>query len=88
MTPKTQSQGVPCEWVHYHARIRGAYVLFWVSGFCSTTVFLVQFNRPFAVTVLPFGTGICMTGPLLSKKITYKTFFSSPEPKAPRELIV
>jgi hypothetical protein len=28
------------------------------------------------VTVLPLGTGLCMTGPLLSKKITYKTFFT------------
>ena len=32
------------------------------------------FSIEFAVTVLPFVIFICFTGPLLLKKITYKTF--------------
>ena len=43
LTPKTRSQGVPCERVHYLAKVWGAQVLFWGGGFCSTSsIFLVQ----------------------------------------------
>ena len=32
---KSQSQYVPCELVHYHAKSGHTYVLFWGSDFCS-----------------------------------------------------
>jgi hypothetical protein len=49
----------------------------WAAAFIVFLLF-AKYNvfKYLPVTVLPFGTGICTTAPLLSKNITNKTFLS------------
>ena len=44
-TPNTRSQCVPCERVHYYAKVGGTSVLFWGSDFwSSSSVFFIEFS--------------------------------------------
>ena len=51
-------------------------VLGWHLLKCAFTFFKTSFSKKVPMMVLPFGTGSCITGPLLSKKITYNTYLT------------